>query len=115
MATGIDVRHSKHCRTRDGGKCNCRPGYQAHVYDTPNDERNRKTVSTVSAAKQWRNDAINALRDGDAAALRPTTQTVSDALDALIDGMLDGTVLDRSGRRYRPATVRSYRTASDTY
>lgn len=41
--------------------------------------------------------------------------TVAEALDALIDGMRDGSVLDRSGKEYKPATVRSYEQASRRY
>ena len=112
---GIDVRHSKQCGSRESGRCNCKPTFQAHVFDKRAGRRIRKTFSTITAAKNWRVDAIKALRDGETAALCPTKRTVTQALDQLIAGMDDGTVLDRSGRRYRPATVRSYRQAAETY
>lgn len=38
----------------------------------------------------------------------PAKLTVGQAADDLIAGMRDGTVLDRSGKRYKPATIRSY-------
>ncbi len=44
-----------------------------------------------------------------------TGRSVREALDGLLTGMQDGTILDRSGRRYRPATVRSYREAIRKY
>jgi integrase len=115
---GIDVRHSKKCSSRTGGRCKrpeCEPTYQAHVFDKRSGRRVRKTFSTISAAKLWRSDATHALKQGDFAALMPSDTTVGQALDSLVAGMEDGTVLDRSGRRYRPATLRSYRQASNTY
>ena len=112
---GVDERHSKRCRSRTGGRCSCTPTYQAHVFDRRSRRRIRKTFPTITAAKLWRADAQKALRDGDLAALTPSTRMIGEALDALIAGMRDGTVLDRSGRRYKPATVRSYRQASASY
>lgn len=115
---GIDVRHSKKCASRTGGRCKrpeCEPTFQAHVFDKRSGRRIRKTFPTITAAKQWRRDAVKALADGDIAAVMPTDTTVAQALDGLVAGMEDGTVLDRSGRRYRPATIRSYRQAGETY
>lgn len=115
MPAGVDVRHRKTCPApRTDGRC-CKPTYQAHVYDARNDRRVRKTFDTISGAKLWRQDALVALRRGDDAALRPTGKTVAAALDELLVGMANGTVLDRSGRRYRPATIRSYAQASSGY
>lgn len=39
--------------------------------------------------------------------------TVGRAGDALVAGMRDGTILDRSGKRYKPATIRTYEYALD--
>lgn len=41
----------------------------------------------------------------------PTRTTVRAALEAYVAGMEDGTILDRSGNRYKPATCRRYGTA----
>src|SRR4051812_47242283 len=113
--TGIDVRHRKACTNpRDDGKC-CGASYQAHVFDARTGQRIRKTFPTKTAARLWRQDAMAAIRAGETSALTPTATTVDDALDALLAGMTDGTILDRSGRRYRPATARSYREAADKY
>ena len=114
MAAGIDTRHARSCRSRGGGgRCNCTPTYQAHVFDNRARKRVRKTFPTHAAAKTWRQDALIALRSGGLVPAR--TPTVSDALDALIAGMEDGTVLDRTGKAYKPATRRSYRLAADKY
>lgn len=32
QATGIRIRHSRRCRSREGGKCNCDPSYEAWVW-----------------------------------------------------------------------------------
>lgn len=108
MSAGIDVRHRKSCPgPRADGRC-CTPAYQAHVFDARSGKRIRRTFPTKTAAKLWRADAVAALRQGDLAAVTPTGRTVAAALEQLLDGMRDGTVLDRSGRRYRPATIRGY-------
>jgi hypothetical protein len=52
MATGIDERK------RGDGKT----AYQAHVFDKRTGKRIRKTFDTKTAAKQWRTDAMAALR-----------------------------------------------------
>ncbi len=115
MAAGIEVRHRKTCpAARADGKC-CQPTYQAHVFDARTGRRIRKTFPTKTAARLWRQDAIVALRQGDVAAVAPTGRTVRQALDGLIAGMQDGTVLDRSGRRYRPSTIRDYKSDADKH
>jgi integrase len=112
---GIDVRHRKSCPgPRQDGKC-CHPTFQAHVFDKRTGRRIRKTFANKTAAKLWRQDAMAAIRNGELAAVQPSSRTVAQALEALLAGMRDGTVLDRSGRRYRPATIRSYDTATRKY
>jgi integrase len=109
MAAGIDTRHARSCRSRAGGRCSCTPSYQAYVYDRRNDRLIRKTFPAKAEAKTWRQDAIVALRRGIVQA--PVKLTVREGLRALLDGMRDGTVLDRSGKPYKPATCRSYEQA----
>lgn len=112
---GIDVRHRSACPgPRADGRC-CAPGYRAEVYDHRAGKKVRRTFATRTAAKLWRQDALVALRQGNLTAVTPTGRTVAAALDQLLDGMRDGTVLDRSGRRYRPATIRSYHEAIRKY
>src|SRR5215210_7737040 len=103
---GIEVRHSKKCGSRYGSGCSCTPTYQANAYDKRTGRLLRRTFPNKTAAKQWRQEAIVALRHGHRSRLEPGRgPTVREALDALIAGMTDGTALDRSGRRYRPATI----------
>lgn len=109
MPAGIDVRHKKACTSpRDDGKC-CGASWQAYAYDRRAGKLIRKTFPNKTAAKQWRQDALVALRRGEFTTEK--SRTVAAAMDELLAGMSNGTVLDRSGRRYRPATVRSYRQA----
>src|SRR5688500_2991709 len=106
MAIGIDVRK------RGDGKL----AYQAHVFDKRTGKRIRKTFETKTAAKQWRTDAMAAMRaGGQPLARQGNGKTVTEAMEALLDGMKAGTVLDRSGRRYRPSTIRSYESAGKLY
>lgn len=114
MIVGIDIRHARSCRSRGGGgRCNCKPTYQAHVFDNRTGKRTRKTFPTEAAAKTWRQDAVIALRTGGLAPSR--TPTLTEALDDLIEGMTSGRILDRTGKPYKPATVRSYAIASEKY
>lgn len=110
---GVELRHSKLCAARAERSCDCAPTYQANVWDNRSRRRIRRSFPTLAAAKKWRRDALTALEHGDVAAVTPTTtRTVAVALSELLAGMEDGTVLDRSGRRYRPATIRGYAEAS---
>ena len=106
MATGIRVRHSRHCSSRDGGRCTCKPTYQAQAYDTRTGRQVWRTFPTLSAAKLWRQDAQVALRRG---TMRPpTAKTIAEAAEVLIKGAHDGTILDRAGKPYKPSTARGY-------
>ena len=95
MATGIRVRHSRHCSSREDGRCSCKPSYQAQAYDTRTGRQVWRTFPTLSAAKLWRQDAQVALRRG---TMRPpTAKTIAEAAEVLIKGAHDGTILDRAG------------------
>jgi integrase len=108
---GIAERHARGCAT---DPCTCKPTYQAHVFDARTGKRIRRTFPTKTAAKLWRQDALVALRRGQ---LSPTagSPTIATALDELVDGMSAGRILDRSGGRYRPSTVRGYAQIAETY
>jgi integrase len=106
---GLRERHSKRCATTNGGKCDCTPTWEAFVFDKSTGQKIRYTAKTKTEAKLWRQDAIVALRQGALHAPREGDRRVGQALDDLVAGMLDGTVFDRSGRRYRPSTIRNYK------
>ena len=104
---GLRERHARGCASP--ARCDCTPAWEAFVFDKRTERKIRKTFATKTAAKLWRQDALVALRRGELRAPREGERKVSAALDELVAGMRDGTVLDRSGRRYRPSTVRNYR------
>jgi integrase len=107
--TGIEVRHAKACASREGGKCNCRPTYQASVWSSRDGKRLRKTLPTLAAARAWRAEAQTAVRRG--AMRAPAATTIRGAADELIEGMRSGRVRTRSGDRYKPSAIRSYEAA----
>jgi integrase len=106
MSTGIEARHARACRSHDGGRCSCRPSYQAQVWDAKAGRRMSKTFPTRSAAKRWRQDAIVALRSGELSADRGPM--FGDAADAWLDGLRAGHIANRSGDQYKPAAIRDY-------
>ncbi|MGH3102838.1 MAG: hypothetical protein ACRDN6_01915, partial [Gaiellaceae bacterium] len=71
--TGIEVRHARACASREGGKCNCRPTYQASVWSPRDQKRLRKTFPTLAAARAWRAEAQTAVRRGAMRAPAATT------------------------------------------
>src|SRR3954447_8275902 len=105
MAAGIDTRHSKNCRSRDGGRCNCEPTYQAHVYDSRAGKRIRKSFPTYAAARGWRQDAVVALRNGATFAARPATRTLREEAEEWLTGVEEDRIANRSGQRYKPSAV----------
>ncbi len=102
---GINKIHARACKWQ-AGRCSCKPRFQAAVYSTREGKKIRKHFDTEGAARTWREDAGGAVRKGRMRA--PTTTTVRQAADALVAGMRDGSILDRSGTPYKPSTVRSY-------
>ncbi len=106
---GIEVRHRTTCATRSGGKCNCKPAYQASVWSAREGKRLRKTFPTLSTARAWRAEAQTAIRRGTLRA--PIATTVREAGEALVEGMRSGRIRTRSGDRYKPSAIRSYEAA----
>jgi integrase len=106
MAAGIDTRHARSCRSRDGERCNCEPTYQAHVWSNRERKRIRKTFSSLAAAKAWRQDAQVALREGRIQA--PAKTTLGEAATQWLEGARKGAIHNRSGDRYKSSVVRGY-------
>jgi integrase len=106
--TGISERHSRSCRTKDGGDCNCKPAYRAFVYDRRSSTKVRKTFATLAAAKAWRADATKQLNDG--RRIAPSRMTLREASGAwLAAAQADPpAILNRSGHRYKPSALRGY-------
>ncbi len=111
MAAGIDTRHARSCRSRGGGgRCNCTPTYQAHVYDGRTGKRLRKTFPSMAAARTWRQDALVALRNGKLAEAQPKT-TMQEACEAWIADARKGIVRTKGGDPLKHGTIRTYEQA----
>jgi integrase len=113
MAEGIRARHQRKCRSRDGGRCNCKPGWEAWVY-LSSDERTpegrkregrklRKTFRDKSEASSWRIDAKRAVNRGELAS--PTKITVAEAIAEWFAAARQGVVLARHDEPYRDRTL----------
>jgi integrase len=113
MAENIEVRHAKSCRAHSDGRCNCNPSYRAHLWSNRDRKRIRKTFQSRGEAKAWLADARVALRRGTLQA--PTPRTVREAGDEYLAGATAGTVRTRSGRTYKPSTIRTYREKLSAY
>jgi integrase len=106
-ATGIRRRHSKGCP--GGDDCSCKAGWEAFVYLAREGRKVRKTFERKSEARAWRDEASTAARDGRLRA--PSTLTVEQAAWLWLEAAQEGVVRDRSGRTYKPATLRGYEQA----
>src|SRR5829696_4389082 len=109
MAAGIRTRHGRSCRSRDGGRRNCAPSYEAWVYSKRDDKKIRKTFKSLAEAKGWRSDAEAGVR---ARTLRaPSKVTLAEAADEWLEGPKRGAILTASGNTYKPSALRGYEAA----
>jgi integrase len=112
VSAGIVIRHGRDCLAREGGRCRCRPGYQAWIYSAREGRKVRRTFGTLAAARAWRAEAIIALRKGTMRAA--PTPTLREAGEAWLAGARDGSVRNRSGDVYKPSALRGYEAALRT-
>jgi integrase len=106
VSTGIEARHARKCASRSGGRCDCTPTFQANAYDARAAKRIRKTFPTKTAAKQWRTDAIVALRRGELSADRGPT--LAAAAEQWLADVRAGHITNRSGDPFKPSAIRGY-------
>jgi integrase len=110
--SGIEIRHSRRCGLlQDRHRCTCEPSYRAIVYDRLTDGLVKKTFSgngALSAAKQWRADAVSA--KGRGTNIAPSRRTLREAAEDWLSGVQaePPAVLNRSGHPYKPSAVRAY-------
>lgn len=106
QSPGIRTRHSRPCRSRQGGSCNCTPTYEAWVWSNRDGKKIRRAFTNLAEAKGWRSDALGAVRRG---ALRPSpAQTIEQAAVAWIAKARAGEIRKRGARPYKPAVIRGY-------
>src|SRR5947208_14329314 len=110
---GIRVRHGRSCDASTGGRCNCRPSYEAFVFSAREGKKLRKTFPTLAAARAWRADASSALRKGTMRA--PTSTTLLEVAGPWLEGARDGSIRTRSGDAYKPSAIRGYEQALRTH
>src|SRR4051794_30127776 len=95
---GIEVREWKHVTT-----------YRASVWSTRDGRLIRKRFDSLAEAKAWRTDAMAALQHG---TLRPPARvTIEESAEAWLEDARNGVVRNRSGRIFKPSTIRSYERA----
>lgn len=89
---------------------NGRTQYRGTAYDK-RAKRHLKGPWTyaLAEARSWRIDALAKFQAGTLSAVQGPT--VRDAVEQFIEGIEAGTIRDRSGHRYKPSTIRSYRPA----
>lgn len=105
----VKKRHSRSCPTKRGKQCSCNGGYRAEVYSPKDKKKIRKTFTHKADAQSW---AADVKRGVDLGTLRaPTKRTLGEAAVAWLAGAEAGTIRNRSGNRYKPATLRGYRQA----
>lgn len=109
----IKKRHSQNCPTKRGKRCSCNGGHRAEVYSPRDKKKIRKTFTHRADAQSW---AAEVKRGVDYGTLRaPTKRTLGEAAAAWLLGANAGTIRNRSGKRYKPATLRGYRQALEDY
>jgi integrase len=112
---GIYVRHSRSCKSRDGGKCNCEPSFEPWVYSKRDGkkirgrERDGQPFKTLAAAKGWRIDALKGVKDRRLRA--PSAVTLRQEVDEWLEGAREGRILNKRERPYKPAVIRNYELA----
>lgn len=109
MAEGVVRLHSRNCPAKANGRCKCSAGWRATVWSPRDGVKIRKTFTREAEAKSWRTDAKQALNHGTLRA--PTRRTLRDAAEAWIEGGERAEIRNRSGRPFKPATLRGYRQA----
>jgi integrase len=106
---GVQLRHSRRCRSLTGEACSCTPSYQAQVWSPRDRKPIRKTFTTLAEARAWRQESQVALRKGVLCA--PTQTSLQQAADEWLAAAEAGVIRTRSGDRYKPSALRAYKQA----
>jgi len=101
---GVYARHQQRCRTKEGGRCNCKPSYYGIAYD----RARRKHVGTrrqptTEAARNARADLQARLDRGETPATRGVRLT--EAREQFVKAAREGRALNKHGRRYKRKAI----------
>ena len=109
---GVEPRHARECAATGWNldRCTCSPTYRGTAWSRK-DGRLLKSppFASPTAAKNWAQDAKVDLRRGVRRA--PPPLTINQLADRWLEGLMAGRVRTRSGRAYKPSTVRGYEQA----
>jgi hypothetical protein len=106
-------RHARRCRARAGGRCACMPSYQAQVWSPRDQKTIRKPSQPLRRRRRGGRRARSHLRRGTLRALSPATLT--EAAEERLEAAQVAVVRTRSGDRYKPSALRSYRQVLQAY
>jgi integrase len=109
----IKKRHTSSCPALREKRCTCGGGYRAEVYSPRDKKKLRKTFRHKGEAESWAADIKRGVDLGTVRA--PTKRTLAEAATAWLVGAEEGTIRNRSGNRYKPATLRGYRQALEDH
>jgi integrase len=109
----IKKRHTSNCPALRDKRCTCRGGYRAEVYSPRDKKKLRKTFTHKGEAESWAADVKHGVDLGTVRA--PTKRTLAEAAATWLVGAEEGTIRNRSGNRYKPATLRGYRQALEDH
>jgi integrase len=109
----IKKRHTSNCPALRDKRCTCRGGYRAEVYSPRDKKKLRKTFTHKGEAESWAADVKRGVDLGTVRA--PTKRTLAEAAATWLVSAEEGTIRNRSGNRYKPATLRGYRQALEDH
>lgn len=110
--TGITTRHSRSCRTLQGGKCSCAPTYRARILDADG-VRHTKSSKSRPEVEGWLRDSRRKRESGQP--VQTPQRTVGAALAELRDELESGTALTGEGVDYKPSVRVSYLQSIDRW
>jgi integrase len=96
---GIRVRHSRSCSSREGGRCDCTPSFEASAYARRDGKKVRCTFATITEAKRWRTAMLKLSHEGGLRA--PGATTLDEAAGIWLDSA------ERGAIRTRPSSIRN--------
>ena len=110
-AEGVRVRHSQWCPGRRDAACRCSPRWEAWVYSRKDRGKVRKTFSEHWEAKAWRHQqlelaSIERLRTPGRHTLAEAA-SLAEAVSLWVEMAQEGQIRNRSGRRYKPSSLRT--------